>query len=165
MKKSYMQDPFKFAVSGLFGLLLVIMIPEFIRQGEPLGAVIFGGIGLVFVAMAIRCSRLVEVSPEGVAVSFCGLFKKKYKWAEFREVGVCGMRIFKPFNSKSSGTMYIYFSKEYLEDTDRLEMLLNWPKKDVPYVIYTRKTLDHVQVAWGDREITFFNADQAKMYR
>ncbi|MCF0135157.1 MAG: hypothetical protein HUJ69_01925 [Lachnospiraceae bacterium] len=162
MKKTFISDPVKMAAGLLFGLFLLILVPEFIRQTEYWGAVIFGLIGLVMLVFGLLSARQVEVSKEGIACHWFGLLRVERTWEEIREVGVAGMNVFKPKGmSKASGTLYIYFSEHIMTEDERLKMVIEWPKADVPFIYFTKKRMEHVQLMW-DKKVEFFNAENAR---
>ncbi len=161
MKKTFLADPVKTGIAGVFSLFLLVLLPEFIRQQNTVGALVFGAIFLIFAGITIYAARLVQVDQKEMCVSYFGLFKRHYPWDELQEVGVMGLRIFKSKKSKASGLTYIYFSKEALTDDERFNIALRWPVNHIPYLLYNRKRLETIQFLW-EKPISFYNADSAK---
>lgn len=163
MKKTYLTDPVKMASSGVFGVFLLILLPEFIAQGTIPGTILFGGIGLAFTLLALYYSRLMTIDEEGIKVTYFGLVKvKSVKWSELSEVGICGMRLFKPKTWKSTGALYIYFSEEVMSEDDRFNMVFKWPRPENPYLYYSEKKLREIRKFYP-KKIEIYNADKMKL--
>ena len=163
MKKTYLADPVKAGVAGLFSLFLLVLLPEFVRQQNIAGMIVFGALFLIFGGIAVYSARLVTVSKEGLCVSYFGLLKKQLSWDQIREVGVMGLKVFKSKKSKATGLLYIYFSEENLTDQERFNIALKWPVRHIPYMLYTIKRLENLQFLWK-KPLTFYNADKVRFF-
>lgn len=84
-----------------------------------------------------------------------GFVLTSIKREEIREVGVVGLRVFG--NKKRTGTRYIYFSRERMDERERFGMCLKWPPGNKIYMTWNRKRYLATQTYWDSR-IEEYNA-------
>lgn len=147
MKKSYFVSPIKLAVSSVTTLAsFCITIVQLILH-EPVGAIVFSLIGFLFLAVAFINGSCVTIDPDGIQLHFLSFCRKSVKWEDIQEVGVIGTQIFLR-HPESTGSRYIYFSPEVLNDEKRFRLALEWPPKKIIYFQYTKENLQDVQLLW-----------------
>ena len=160
--KVYLTDPLKSAASGITAAFCLAVVIAAVSMEEFIAAGVFAAITMLFGYIFVKSCRLMRISKEGIETSFFGLGWKRLTWKQIGELGCCGMKVFKDSKSKRSGTLYIYFSEKPLTDEERFDMVLKWPRPDIPHLSYSRKRLDFIQYQWDD-EIVFYNADRARL--
>lgn len=159
MKKTYLVDTFKAAVSiatVLFSLMIVISLIILSRLGS---AAVFFLIGLLFVKPMLTYAASVCVDQTGVRCFLPWKTLQSYTWDEVGEVGVAGTRLFTRKDSKNTGSLYIYISKTALTDEDRFDMMLHWPPKDLIYLTYSKQRLDEIQMRFSNKIQTYNAGD------
>lgn len=144
------------AVTALLGGCLVYM-------GRPGSALVFFIIGLLFFFVSVPYASIITVSEEGITKHFWGLERLSLSWEEIAEVGIAGLKVFNGNDRKKTGTLCIYFSPKKLTEAEHFEMLLRWPVKEIPFMVYDSRRLEAVQLCWG-RRITYYNAGDVKHY-
>jgi len=159
--KTFLTDPLKAAVSGVTVAFCLAVVITAVTMEEYIGAGVFAMVTMLFGYVFFKSCRLMRVGKEGIEVSFFGLGRRELQWREIAEVGCAGMKILKDSKSKKTGALYIYFSEKPLTDDERFDMVLRWPRPEIPYMRYTRKNLDFLQYKWKN-EIVFYNADRAR---
>ncbi len=160
--KVFITDPVKAALSGVTAAFCIAVVIVAVTMEEFIGAGIFAAVAMVFGYIFFKTCRLMRIDKEGIEVSFFGIGRRSLKWKEVGELGCCGMKVFKDPKSKRSGALYIYFSEKPMSDSERFDMVLKWPRPNIPYLSYSRKRLDFIQYKWDD-EIVFYNADRARL--
>lgn len=159
MKKTYLVDTFKAAVSiatVLFSLMIVLSLIILSRLGS---AAVFFLIGLLFVKPVLTYAASVRVDQAGVRSFLPWKTLQSYTWDEVGEVGVAGTKLFTRKDSKNTGSLYIYISKTALTDEDRFDMMLHWPPKDRVYLTYSKQRLDEIQMRFSNRIQTYNAGD------
>jgi len=159
MKKTYLVDPFKAAVSiatVLFSLMIVISLIIIHRLGS---AAVFLLVGLLFVKPMLTYAASVCVDQEGIRCFLPRKALKTFTWDEIEEVGVAGTKLFTRKDSGNTGSLYIYVSKTAFTDEDRFDMMLHWPPKDLIYLTYSKQRLDEIQMRFS-RKIQTYNAGE-----
>lgn len=114
-------------------------------------------VALLFSGIAVVYGAVVTVGNDEIRMSFLGIPMRENAWKDIKEVGVIGTNIFKEEKGKHSGSRYIYFSTERLDEDERFKMALNWPPGKMIYLLYTRERADRIQLIW-DNEISSYHA-------
>ena len=155
MSKRFFANPYKFAV-GLGTVLVCGTISGamlYIR--EPLSALIFGILALIFVFPVFVYGSTVTIDEEGVYCSFLGIARKKILWSQVKETGVIGTTVFNKSNPDKTGDMYLYFSPKELNDAERFNLGMKWPPKDLIFLLYTKERTAWVQSMWSNKIHTY----------
>lgn len=97
----------------------------------------------------------VELTDTMITRKLLGFVLTSIKREELREVGVVGLHVFG--NKKRTGTRYIYFSKERMDDHERFDMCLKWPPRNKIYMTWNMKRYLETQAYWNSR-IEEYNA-------
>jgi hypothetical protein len=159
MKKIYLVDTFKAAVSiatVLFSFTIVISLIFLHRFGS---AAVFFLIGLLFIKPVLTYAALVSVDQTGIRCYLPWKTVQSFTWDEIAEVGVAGTKLFTRKDSKNTGTLYIYSSKTTLTDDDRFDMMLHWPPKNLIYLTYSKQRLDEIQMRYSNKIQTYNAGD------
>ncbi|MDK2968053.1 MULTISPECIES: hypothetical protein [Lacrimispora] len=159
MKKSYLVDTFKAAVSiatVLFSLTIVISLIIIHRFGS---AAVFFLIGLIFIKPVFTYAAFVSVDQTGIRLFLPWKTLQCFTWSEIAEVGVAGTRLFTKKESKNAGSLYIYISKTTLTDDDRFDMMLHWPPKNQIFLTYSKQRLDEIQMRFSNKIQTYNAGD------
>lgn len=156
MTHSYCIAPFKLAVSGLTSIVSFLMAGVQFYAKDWAGAVLFLIIALLFLAVAVINGSVITVDPSGIRKRFLSFSLGSLSWEEVAEVGVIGTRVFFRRPNRT-GTRYIYFSPEPLDENKRFRLALEWPPRKGFYLQYTEKRLEAVHLLWT-KEIETYNA-------
>lgn len=120
-------------------------------------ACLFLLVAVVFSVIGVMYGSVVSLEETGVRRGFWGIQISDTPWYEIAEVGVVGVKVFNNNNPKHTGSRYIYFSKKALSDEERFKLALEWPPKDMPYLLYTRTRIDTAML-YHNKEIATYNA-------
>lgn len=153
-------DPFKCTVSAATIVLCIVLISVMVPLRELLAALVLLVIALLFSPIFVLYGSSLVLDEQGVHRRFCGMETACLSWAQIRETGVVGLKVFNNNDPKKTGTRYIYFSREKLSDQERFAMALKWPPKEKLYLRYTKERLDIVQSYWSNT-IETYNAGHA----
>ena len=155
MKKTYLVDTFKAAVSIATVLFSLMIVLSLITLSRPGSAAVFFLIGLLFVKPVLTYAASVCIDQAGVRSFLPWKTLQSYTWDEVGEVGVAGTKLFTRKDSKNTGSLYIYISKTVLTDEDRFDMMLQWPPKDLIYLTYSKQRLDEIQMRFSNKIQTY----------
>lgn len=162
MKNKFRIDNFKAGVSIatlLFCSLISVSQIIIHRFGS---AAVFFLVGLIFIKPILTYGATISVDQSGIRCHFLSKTLKNFTWDEVAEVGVAGTRIFAKKASKNPGTIYLYISKSTMTDEDRFDMMLNWPKKDIIFLTYSKQRLDAIQMRFSNK-IQTYNAGDIRL--
>jgi hypothetical protein len=146
MKYHYIVNPFKGIIAIIFAFIFFISGGAMFSIYQPLPAVLFITIGIVYTISAVMNGTVVHVDKKGINKSVFGIVTMMFQWEEINELGVCGTNVFHKHHPKKTGTLYIYISKNKLDEQERFDMILKWPPKDKIYFVYTKKHLEAIQL-------------------
>ena len=159
MKKTYLVDTFKAAVSIatiLFSLIIVISLIILHRFGS---AAAFFLVGLVFIKPMLTYGASVSVDQTGVRCFLPWKTLQAFTWDEIGEVGVAGTKLFTRKDAKNTGALYIYLSKTAFTDEERFDLMLNWPPKNLIFLTYSKQRLDEIQMRFSNKIQTYNAGD------
>lgn len=162
MEQTYFVSPREFAVSAATAAGSAAIAVICIILGRYLSALVFAVITLVFLKMTLDAGARLSVGQTGITRRLFGKITHQISWEELSEVGIAGSKVFNKGNPAKTGTVYIYFSKEPMDDQERFNMMLKWPPKDKLYLSYNRSRLDFVKTVSG-KEITGYNIGKLKV--
>lgn len=148
-EKQYLVNPLNLAAALCTAAASLILAATFIYIGSLFPALIFFIIAAVFLIVATYSAAIISVSEEGVTRK--GILGRKihFPWDEIQETGVAGTRLFPQSDKGKAGTLYIYFSKEEMNDRQRFDMMLHWPPKDKIYLQYTAHRANDILIWWS----------------
>ncbi|MDL2233954.1 hypothetical protein LJC63_10325 [Ruminococcaceae bacterium OttesenSCG-928-L11] len=111
--------------------------------------------------MIIRFSRegsgsSLYIGKEYLEQRFLGFRIRTLAWRDVKEVGIVGTKVFNRRNPDKTGTKYIYFSRDTMDDDERFHMCFSWPPVQVLYMQYTHERITSVQTIW-DSQLELFN--------
>lgn len=113
-------------------------------------------VAVLFAALFIRYGSALTINETGIALQFLWLQRRFVPWSEIREVGIIGENVFNRGKRKKTGTLYLYFSPEKLDDKARFTLGMEWPPRQMLYLRYTEDRLAQIQSYWSD-EIALYN--------
>lgn len=127
--------------TGGFGLYYLIrsMYPE---------APAFLAIAALFLYLFYKNAAFITVTEEFIQFSFLGIKKKRILWSEVKELGLIGENVFSK-KKNNTGDKYIYFSPVQMTSNQRFQMIVKWPPKNMLYMQYSEKALEHTLAIWG----------------
>lgn len=155
MKKQYYADPNKFAAGIATFLVCAILSATMLSIRYFIPGFVFFLIALLFLSVSVLYGAVVSIDQEGITRSFFGLFPKRFLWREITEIGVIGTKVLNRADPDKTGTLYLYFSPEALDDEKRFALGLAWPPKDLIYLLYNKERMDCVQLQWAGKIHTF----------
>ena len=134
----------KFIVALSTSILFLACVLVAVKHEKPVASIVFS---LLFILYFYVCfwvvGARVTVDETGVWMHTLGIKLKRYTWEEIKEVGVAGIRVVNGKNK--TGSIYIYFSEEKMDDVQRHKMCLEWPPKKCIYLKYTAERFHCVQ--------------------
>ena len=148
MERRFCIHIFKFLVALLTTVICLILTVVLLFLNEFIAAVFFGLIAALFTFVGLLYGSHLTINTVGVQRDFGPLFKKNYRWDEISEVGVVGVNIFNNNDPNHTGSRYIYFSPDSLDEDQRFRLALKWPPKDILYMAYSKERLAFVQSLW-----------------
>ena len=151
MKKSFMVYPVKFAFAFFIALFLVAMALCLIVVERWTSVLVFFVLSLPFFYIAAIYGMKITMTDVEIKCSLFGKIIKQALWSEIHEVGVLGTSV---FSKKKTGTIFIYLSKEPLDDERRFRLAFNWPPKDMIFFVFTHKRITDVQMIWSSKIAT-----------
>lgn len=119
--------------------------------------------GMVFLWVAVPYGTVVCVDEWGVKTRLLGFTRKVLPWSQIAEVGVAGTRVFGRDSWRKTGMRVIYFSEKAMTEDERFQMILHWPVKNIPFMVYNSQRLLAVQTYWNST-ITHYNSGDAKYF-
>ena len=163
MKQEYVLDPIKFGVSCATVSICVLLAAFLFLRGERAGLFfLLPALPFVYVA-SVYGSRLI-VSPEGLILS--RPWKKEavsLPWSSVKEMGVVGTKVFNHGNADKTGSLYIYFSEKSLTEDERFRTALEWPPKDMLFLLYTKERMDAIRPLWTGK-VQAYNTGELKNF-
>lgn len=162
-EKKYLISPLHFIVSAFTAVALFVLAVIAISLHNYVASVICAAIAVFFVHEAYVYGRIVEIDDNGARTRFIGHIEKDWRWNEVAQVGVAGTRVFMKDFLGRTGSLFIYFSKEELDDQQIFDMMLDWPTKDRIFLKYDIDRLNVVQTHYSGR-IKKYNAGDLKIY-
>ena len=121
------------------------------------GVVMFLLVACLFAWIAVLYGAVITIDRDEIRMSFWGIPIRKNTWNEIKEVGVVGTNIFRTEKGKYTGSRYIYFSTEPMDENERFRLAMKWPPGKMIYLLYTRERVDRIQAIW-DNEISSYHA-------
>ena len=141
--------------NGIFGLgLLIVLVYEtlviFTLMGDFLDYVLLAigavGIlsGLYIIFFDLPTARF-SFSDEGITM-YVGFKKYETRWSEFAYAGILGINVEAIKSIYTSDTFWVYFSKSFLTDKEKLRFLPKTRKdlKRIAYFQYSKPVFDLV---------------------
>lgn len=162
MEQKYFVNPREFIVSAATAIGSAIIAGICIMLGRYFSALIFAAIALIFLKMTLDAGARLSVGQTGITRRLFGKVTHQISWEEVAEVGIAGSKVFNKGNPSKTGTVYIYFSQEPMDDQERFNMMLKWPPKNKLYLSYNKSRLDFVKTVSG-KEITGYNIGKLKV--
>ena len=139
-----------FTVSA--GLILGI---TFLTLKNWLGAAVMLIIGALFVWQGFVYGPWISITCEGVRKHIFGWTLKQVRWDEIQEVGVVGTKVFNRLAPDKTGPMYIYFSPKKLTEQERFQLALDFPPRDMLFLLHNQQREDLVQNLWDTKLIGY----------
>lgn len=146
---------FQSIVAVLTGIILGGMCFFCMVMGYWIPAVIVGMLAIIFLCIGVLDGSYIEISDAEISRKFMKHKLNSIQRQELKEVGVVGIRVLG--DKKKTGTRYIYFSKNKMDDAQRFQMCLQWPPKDKLYMVWNESRYAEVQQFWN-HEIIEYNA-------
>lgn len=156
MSHRYFVNPILFVLSGAISALALVLAVVQIYLRRPGSALVFFILYIVFAAVAVFYSSVVEVDRKGVRRRMLGRTNWDKRWDQIEEVGVLGTRVFHGANSKNVGSLYFYFSETSLDEDARFDLALRWPPRKECFLLFRHDRLRAIQMLW-DSEIATYN--------
>lgn len=127
--------------TGGFGIYYLVcsMYPE---------APVFLAAAALFLYVFYKNAACITVTQESITLSFFRIVKKQMAWPEVKELGLIGENVFSK-KKNNTGDKYIYFSPVPMTRDERFHMIVKWPPKDMLYMQYSEKALEHALAIWG----------------
>ncbi|MCD8012126.1 MAG: hypothetical protein LUG99_02920 [Lachnospiraceae bacterium] len=119
---------------------------------------VFLALAVVFGIQLVRNASTVTIDRQSITFAFLGRSRQSLDWADVKEMGLVGENVLSR-NKKKSGDKYIYFSPHEMTADERFQMIVKWPPKDMPYLLYGEKQLEYAQALWG-KELKTYNVEE-----
>lgn len=149
MKKKFINNPRATSFYMIVSVLFLVMVITMIVIQRYWSAVIFGILALIYMAIALYYSVKLEIDRQGIRRYILSKEIDFTPLDNIKEIGVCGTKVFNYGKKKKTGTLYIYFSEDILNEDERFRMILEWPpKKGVHFMLYTGERALFVQNIW-----------------
>lgn len=162
MRKKYLVDYGKMAVCFAAGGGFVFLSIAMFCASRPLPAWMILFFSLVYFFAAAMNGACVTWDQEGVSEYVLGKRIRFLPWHEVAEVGITGTKVFNLETTTKTGRMYIYFSKEALDDDARFRMMLHWPPRNRIYLLYQADRVDSLRTVC-DRPIETYNVGDLEL--
>lgn len=162
MRNDFCIHPLRLVISGATVLTSVVLGITAIIIGEPVAAALLFLIALLFLWQAFIYGPWVSITPEGVRKHIFGHTLKFQSWDEIQEVGVIGTKVFNKLTPEKTGYLYIYFSPKKMTQQDRFQLALNFPPKDMIFLIHSQEREDMVQ-AFQSTRLVGYNTGSLKL--
>lgn len=159
MRFRYIVNPINCAVSAITGLVFLLMGITMLPLNRTVSALLFFILSIIFISVALTNGTLIVLDESGVYKQIFWIRFKKLMWEEIKEVGVCGLKVFKTAGSQKTGTLYIYFSTVRMDDKEMFDMVLKWPPQNKYYMVYSEARLHAVHGCWKNRLKTYNAGD------
>lgn len=130
-------------------LLSLALAIALFQIGRPFSAGVFLLLLVPFAPIAAISGGRVAVDQDGVSLQILGVCVRRFRWEEIREVGVMGTKVFNRHAPERTGSVFLYFSREELDESQRFDMMLKWPPLDKIYFLFSLERFDQVQAYWG----------------
>lgn len=154
-KNSFLVNPQKLIISIVTVIISLILTGTLFYISRPGSALLFFLIAVIFFIESFFSGAIVSVSNEGIKQTIFGKCIKEFGWAEIQEIGVIGSNPFHKTERGTPGTLYIYISKQTMNQQDRFDMVLKWPPNDKIYLQYTKQRLYSIQMQWNNKIYTY----------
>lgn len=155
MNRKFIVNPILCAFCAVISIFSATMIYIMIIIERFGSAAIFGVMAVVFLCTAVYFGNVISVDHNGIRKYVLGIPLKHILWSEIEEIGICGTKVFNKGNPKKVGTIYIYFSTRKLDENAHFKMILEWPPKDMYFVLYNQARLTAIQTLWSSRIETY----------
>lgn len=155
MSRDIPVNRFYAVVTGFFAALFLLAALSLLLVGSWAGGGVCALLAAVYAAVSVRYGAVVHIDAGGVSRRRMFRPEERYAWAELKEVGIFGSRLFHKAGSDKVGTLYLYFSAEAMTEDERFSMVLKWPPQQIHF-LFDRRHLELVQYFWG-REVVSFN--------
>ncbi len=162
MKNHYVVNPFKCVVAVTFAVIFFMLGAAMFSIKQPVPAVIFIVLGVVYTVAALINGAVVHVDEKGINKSVFGIVTMIFKWEEVNEIGICGTNAFNKHHPNKVGTLYIYISRNELDEQERFDMIFKWPPKDKIYLVYNKKHLEAIQML-SENKIEAYNVGNLRL--
>lgn len=149
MKQGFMVDPGKMAVCCATGAGLCFLALAMFWIQKILPAVILVMLGLVYLAAAAFNGARITWDSSGVSQYVLWKKIRKFSWNEIAEVGIVGTKAFHAGAPQKTGRMYLYFSRETMDDNARFQMILRWPPRKQIYLLYQADRVESLRSKWS----------------
>lgn len=156
-KNTFRVHTAKYAAAFVTVLAALVAAALSLAFAHYITACLFLLVAAAFSVIGVMYGSVVSIDETGVRRSFWGVQISDTPWYEIAEVGIVGVKVFNNNNPKRTGSRYIYFSKKALTDDERFKLALEWPPKDMPYLLYTRTRIDTAML-YHNKEIATYNA-------
>ena len=160
--------------NGIFGLgLLIVLVYEtlviFTLMGDFLDYVLLaiGAVGILsglYKIFFYLTTARFSFSDEGITM-YVGFKKYETRWSEFSYAGILGINVEAIKSIYTSDTFWVYFSKSFLTDKEKLRFLPKTRKDQtrIAYFQYSKPVFDlvleqvpeelHKQLLWDEEHI------------
>lgn len=159
LEKRFLVNPLKFVAALATALVSLVIAVCLVMIGRYGSALVFAVICALFTPVALFFGATLRISEDGVSHAILGHVTRHMNWDEIREIGVAGTNVFNGKDKKRTGTLYIYFSKEQLDDKARFDMMFKWPVRDKLFMEYTAERIQAVQARWSSLIETYNAGD------
>lgn len=149
VNRSYAVITAFFAAMFLLAAVSLLLVGSWISGGACVL------LAALYVVISARYGAVIHVDARGVTRRMLFRPEEYCAWADLKEVGVFGSRLFHKADSEKVGTLYLYFSIEPMTEDERFSMVLKWPPKQIHF-LFDPRHLELVQYFWT-KEIVSFN--------
>lgn len=158
MVKKYRADSLKFAILTAVSLFFLGASLSLFCVASLLPASFCLLLAVLYLSAALLNGARIEIDATGISRKVFCFPLQHVSWAEVREVGICGVKVFNRRRPDKTGTLYVYFSLENMTDDDRFQMILRWPPKQI-WFAYSSSRLQEIAPFWEKEIITYNTGD------
>lgn len=134
----------------------------FLTLRNWLGAAVMGVICALFVWQGFIYGPWLSITCEGLRKHIFGWTLREVRWDEIQEVGVIGTKVFNKLTPDKTGPMYIYFSPKKLTEQEQFQLALDFPPKDMLFLLHDQQREDLVQILWNTK-LVGYNTGKLKL--
>ncbi|MCD7862754.1 MAG: hypothetical protein LUG61_04400 [Lachnospiraceae bacterium] len=145
--KQYRIDVLKEVVYSAVAILIFVFAAMAFAAKSTFFFALLSCLGLFYLGIGIYYGGKVTMDSAGVHLHrFLG-YERSILWEDVQEVGIVGTKVIKRKENGKCGVRYLYFSPRVLQDTDRFQMCLEWPR-DTIGICYSKDLVIQVQQFW-----------------
>ena len=119
--------------------------------------IVFLSFFLIFGLVFRENASVLTIDRQNITLSFLGRQRRQMAWHDVKELGLINEFIRKHRNA-GKGHRYIYLSSYEMTDSQRLTMVMRWPRKDILYAEYQERLLEFIMTLY-DKELKTCNID------